>query len=97
MASKRFKVGALQHSGLEIYVFDPVFDDCPAFDGDYDAFPGSFDPESRTLHVDMSHVDRACRRLNDASNSADDDGDNELAGALASLMCRVRRAGLPHA
>ena len=88
----RFRVGAMQACGLEIYVFDPFFDDCPAFEDDYLPFPGTFDPATNTLTVNDGEERAASARLNAASNSADDDKDRPVCEALGNLALRIARA-----
>jgi len=87
-----FRVGEIQACGLTIYVFDPAFDDCLAFDGDYEPFPGTFDHAAGVLHVNEGAEEAAWSRLIDAVNSADDDGDGKVRDALTSLSSRILRS-----
>ena len=89
MTQRTFKVGNLQHSGLEIYVFDPFFDEPD--DDDY-SFPGTFDFETSALTVSEGCEAQAAARLTDAANSADDDKDRQLCEALGNLALRVARS-----
>lgn len=84
----RLRIGSTQHGALTIYVFDPAVN-CLAFDDDA-LFPGSL--EDGHLVVARGGEDLACRLLGDASNSADADGDDEMAMALVALVRRVRKA-----
>lgn len=90
---KRIRVGELQAAGLQIYVFDPVFDDDPPFgqheDDEYFRFPGEFDPITNTLEIEPGMESAAWQRIVDAANSADDDNDRKLSDALTSLGTRV--------
>lgn len=82
----------MQACGLGIYVFDPAFDDCPEFDGDYLPFPGTFDPATNTLTIDEGQERAASARLVEAANSADDDADRAVCEALGNLAMRIARA-----
>jgi len=81
------RVGPVQASALEIYVFDLIFDD-PCCEDDQQPFPGNFD--GRRLTVDDPDV--AWYVLVDASNSADCDKDYQLRDALQAIQRRVARA-----
>jgi hypothetical protein len=84
----RLRIGSTQHGALTIYVFDPAVN-VVLFDDDA-LFPGSL--EDGALVVNKGGEDVACRLLGDASNSADADGDDEMARALIVLVRRVRKA-----
>lgn len=92
MTAFKFKVGELQASGLEIYVFDPaVHEGNEAFDEPH--FPGSL--EANVLTV--TDPDLAFSILTDAANSADDSGDAKVRDAMTSLATRVLRKSSKYA
>lgn len=82
-----FRVGPVQASALESYVFDPIFDE-PCCEDDQQPFPGSFDGQRLTV----DDPDVAWRVLVDASNSADCDKDYQLRDALQAIQRRVAGA-----
>lgn len=87
MAASSFRVGELQLTGLQIYIFDPAR--APCFDDEV-AFPGELHGSLLTV----TDCDLAWRMLTDAANeSGDMDGDRPLSNALAALASRVLRAG----
>lgn len=79
------RIGEIQMSALEIYVFDPAHDENP--------FPGEM--AGRTLLVRAEDVDAAALWLVDAANDADLDDDAELRDALVHIKDRLRRASHP--
>lgn len=81
-----FRVGTVQAAALDIYVFDPVFDE-PLDDEDQQPFPGSFDGTNLTIDDPAA----AWRVLVDAANSADEDNDPQLRDALQKLQRRALR------
>lgn len=78
-------VGELQRCGLEIYVFDPIFDE-PDDEDDPFPFPGTLEGSRLTVR----DLDRASRCLTAAQNSADEDGDPKVRDALWKLQRRLR-------
>jgi hypothetical protein len=84
---KTFHVGDLQHSGLTIYVLDICHEEWRDQEG-APRFPGTL--EGNTLTV--TDLELARTYITEGSNSADADGDNELAGALANLSLRIAKA-----
>lgn len=83
--TSRLRLGPLQRSALEIYVFDPIFDDEPAFCTVVDG----------NLVYSEVDVDSICSRLIDASNSADDGlgspgSHPDLSRALMRIVYRLR-------
>jgi hypothetical protein len=79
--SHRFRVGDVQAAALEIYVLDPVHAEA----GDH--FCGSL----RGSVLEVTDLEPAWRRLVDAANDADGDGDWQLRDALTALASRVLR------
>lgn len=88
-ASLILRIGPVQASALEIYVFDPIFDE-PCCEDDQQPFPGTFDGKRLVVEGDR---DAAWRVLVDAANSADADQDYQLRNALQALRHRVLLAG----
>lgn len=80
---KLTRLGTIQTSALQMYVFDPIFDE-PVFDDD-EPFPGSL--EGSTLLI--TDATKAALALTEAANSADCDGDAEFRNALTGLAGRA--------
>ncbi len=84
MATRVTRLGDVQLSALEIYIFDPAHDETP--------FPGHLD--GSTLVVD--DVDAAAALLTEASNSADSEPEGTrhqaTVDALDTIAARLRRA-----
>ena len=79
----------VQVTALTIYVFDPIFTDDPAVDGD-GPFPGTWD--GRAVQVKRADLDAAIEWLNDAANSADDDKDRGCRDGLTRMAQGLRAA-----
>ena len=88
--SRTLRIGAVQRSAVELYLLDPaVVDGALAF-GD-PVFPGRLTADALVLDPGAD-PEQAREALTGAINSADDDGDAELRGALEALVRRVREA-----
>lgn len=84
MPTRVTRLGDVQLSALEIYIFDPAHDETP--------FPGHM--EGSTLVVD--DVDAAAALLTEASNCADGEPEGTrhqaTVDALDTIAARLRRA-----
>ena len=83
---KRIRLGALQHSAVEIYVCDPALE-CVACTLEKDNTADEHSGATLVVH-DAEAAWRACV---DGANSADDDRDAELRDALTRLQRKLSR------